>query len=129
DQPNANEKTKERIKEKARQMGYTPNHVAKSLVSRKSYTIGVVVPEIVHVFFPEVVRGIEEVTNKYDYQLFLTNSNEQFEHEKEAVQALRAKRVDGILLSSCRTTAEYAFYEEIIKNGQKVVFYDRCIEN
>jgi DNA-binding LacI/PurR family transcriptional regulator len=59
---NVDEKTKQRVLEKAKSMGYTPNHVAKSLVSSKTYTIGVVIPEITHAFFPEVVRGIEEAT-------------------------------------------------------------------
>lgn len=126
---NVDEKTREKVLEKARSMGYTPNHVAKSLVSRKTYTIGVVIPEITHAFFPEVVRGIEEVTNKFDYQLFLTNANEQFEREKEAIKTLRSKRVDGILISSSLTKDDYSFYENIINGGPKIVFFDRCIEN
>jgi DNA-binding LacI/PurR family transcriptional regulator len=126
---NVDEKTKEKVLEKARSMGYTPNHVAKSLVSRKTYTIGVLIPEITHAFFPEVVRGIEEVTNQFDYQLFLTNANEKFEREKEAIKTLRSKRVDGILISSSLTTDDYSFYEEIINGRPKIVFFDRCIEN
>lgn len=110
-------------------MGYTPNHVAKSLVSSKTYTIGVVIPEITHAFFPEVVRGIEEVTNTSDYQLFLTNANEQFEREKKAIQALKSKRVDGILISSSQTVDDFSFYEKLINTKTKVVFFDRCIEN
>jgi DNA-binding LacI/PurR family transcriptional regulator len=129
DQPNVSEKTKKIIKAKAREMGYTPNLVAKSLVARKTFTIGVVIPEIIHVFFPEVVRGIEEITNKFDYQLFLTNSDEQFEREKKSINALRAKRVDGLLISSSLATDDYTFYEEIIRDGPIVVFFDRCIEN
>ena len=64
---NVDSKTKERILKKAREMGYTPNHIAKSLVSRKSFTIGVVVPEIAHSFFAEAIQGIEEVTFKDNY--------------------------------------------------------------
>jgi DNA-binding LacI/PurR family transcriptional regulator len=126
---NVDEKTRKKVLEKARSMGYTPNHVAKSLVSSKTYTIGVVIPEITHAFFPEVVRGIEEVTNRSSYQLFLTNSNEQFEREKKAVDALRSKRVDGILISTALTVEDYSFYEQLIKSGTQVVFFDRCIEN
>ncbi|HYW34874.1 MAG TPA: LacI family DNA-binding transcriptional regulator [Balneolaceae bacterium] len=129
DRPNVDDQTKKLIQEKARSMGYTPNHVAKSLVSRKTYTIGVVIPEITHAFFPEVVRGIEEVTNQFDYQLLLTNSNEQFEREKKAIRALRSKRVDGILISTSLTSEDYDFYEKLIESGPKVVFFDRGIEN
>nr|WP_286670555.1 LacI family DNA-binding transcriptional regulator [Fodinibius salsisoli] len=110
-------------------MGYTPNHVAKSLVSSKTYTIGVVIPEITHAFFPEVVRGIEEVTNSSSYQLFLTNANEKFEQEKKAIKALRSKRVDGILISSSLTVEDYSFYKQLIQSDTEIVFFDRCVEN
>ncbi len=126
---NVDENTRKKVLEKAKSMGYTPNHVAKSLVSSKTYTIGVVIPEITHAFFPEVVRGIEEVTNKSEYQLFLTNANEQFKREKAAIKALRSKRVDGILISSSQTVDDYSFYKEIINGGTRIVFFDRCIEN
>lgn len=126
---NVDENTRDRVIKKAKQMGYTPNHVAKSLVSSKTYTIGVVIPEITHAFFPEVVRGIEEVTNRSDYQLFLTNANEQFEREKNAIQTLQTKRVDGILISSSQTVEDYSFYKGLIDTKTKVVFFDRCIEN
>lgn len=121
--------TKQRVLDKARSMGYMPNHVAKSLVSSKTYTIGVVIPEITHAFFPEVVRGIEEEVYTSEYQLFLTNSNEQFSREKDAIRALLSKRVDGILISSSQTEADYEFYQDIIRSDSKIVFFDRCIED
>lgn len=126
---NVDEKTRQRVLEKARSMGYTPNHVAKSLVSSKTYTIGVVIPEITHAFFPEVVRGIEEVTNSSSYQLFLTNANEKFDQEQKAIKALRSKRVDGILISSSLKVEDYSFYQQLIQSGPKIVFFDRCVEN
>lgn len=129
DRDNVDEKTKQRVQEKARSMGYTPNRVAKSLVSQKTHTIGVVIPKITHAFFPEVVRGIEEIAQESDYQLFLTNANEQFEREKEAIETLRAQRVDGLLISSSLACNDYSFYKKIINGGAKVVFFDRCIEN
>ncbi|PAU95600.1 LacI family transcriptional regulator [Aliifodinibius salipaludis] len=129
DRDNVDEKTKQRVRNKAESMGYTPNRVAKSLVSRKTHTLGVVIPEITHAFFPEVVRGIEEVAYKSDYQLFLTNANELFSREKEAIETLRSQRVDGLLISSSLTHEDYSFYESIIEGGAKVVFFDRCIED
>ncbi|WP_138429618.1 LacI family DNA-binding transcriptional regulator [Fodinibius saliphilus] len=129
DRSNVSKKTKKRVIEKAKSMGYTPNHVAKSLVSSKTYTIGVVIPQITHSFFPEVVRGIDEVTNASNYQLFLTNANEEFSREKEAIRTLQSKRVDGLLISSSQDIKDYSFYEEIINSGTVIVFFDRCIEN
>lgn len=129
DKENVDKDTKKRVVEKARSMGYTPNHVAKSLVSRKTYTIGVVIPEIYHAFFSEVISGIEEVTYKRNYQLFLTNSAEKFEREKSAISALQSKRVDGILISCAETSDDVDFYKKIIDTGLPFVFFDRCVEN
>lgn len=129
DKDNVDENTKKRVVEKARSMGYTPNHVAKSLVSRKTNTIGVVIPEIYHAFFSEVISGIEEMAYKLNYQLFLTNSAEKSEREKSSINALQSKRVDGILISCAETSDDISFYKQIIDTGLPFVFFDRCIEN
>ncbi len=127
--PNVDVKTKKRILAKVKEMGYTPNLVAKSLVSSKTFTVGVVIPEISHSFFPDVVRGIEEVLDSKEYQILLTNTSDNFEKEKKVIQALKSKRVDGILISSSLTTDDFSFYEELINSGIPIVFFDRCIEN
>ncbi len=127
--PNVDSKTKKRILEKAKKMGYTPNLVAKSLVSSKTYTVGVVIPEISHSFFPDVVRGIEEVVDSKAYQILLTNTSDNFEKEKKVIEALKAKRVDGMLISSSLMTDNFSYYKELIKSGMPIVFFDRCIEN
>jgi DNA-binding LacI/PurR family transcriptional regulator len=127
--PNVDSQTRQRILDTAREMGYTPNHVAKSLVSSKTYTIGIVIPEISHSFFPEVVRGIEELTNAKNYQIFLTNTSDSFEKEQKIINALRSKRVDGILVSSSLTTNDFSLYKNVIASGLPLVFFDRCIED
>lgn len=126
---NVDEKTRKRVMEKAISMGYTPNHVAKSLVSQKTYTIGVVLPEIHHIFFSEVVSGIEEVVYNMNYQLFLINSAENYEREKKGIDALRAKRVDGILISCSENSDDVDYYKRVIDSGLPFVFFDRCVEN
>jgi DNA-binding LacI/PurR family transcriptional regulator len=127
--PYVDENTRKKILEAARKMGYTPNHVAKSLVSSRTYTIGVIIPEISHSFFPEVVRGIEEATNNKNYQIFLTNTSDSFEKEQKVINVLRSKRVDGILVSSSLTTDDFSFYKQIIKSGLPLVFFDRGVED
>ena len=126
---NVDEKTRKKVLEKARSMGYTPNYLAKSLVSNKSFTIGVVVPEISHSFFPEVIRGIEEVAYQEDYQLILTHSAEDTEREKAAIETLRSKRVDGIMISCSQFTKDLSYFKELRSSGLPVVFFDRCLED
>lgn len=128
DLPNVNPKTKKKILDVATKMGYRPNHVAKSLVSSRTYTIGVVIPEISHSFFPEVVRGIEEAANKKNYQIFLTNTSDDFEKECKVIDALQSKRVDGILVSSSLTSEDASYYTQVINSNLPLVFFDRCIE-
>lgn len=108
-------------------MGYSPNYVAKSLVSKKTSTIGVVVPEIAHSFFSEAIQGIESITFNDDYQLILTHSAEQKDREKKALETLKAKRVDGILISSAQTVSDYSIYQKIVNSDTKLVFFDRCV--
>lgn len=129
DSDKVSDKTKKKIKEKASELGYTPNHIAKSLLSQKSNTIGVVIPEIHHLFFSQVISGIESVIYENNYHLFLTNSSERFEREKDVVEALRSRRVDGILISCAEDSNQDEYYKGLIDSGTKMVFFDRCIEN
>ncbi|NIA09967.1 MAG: substrate-binding domain-containing protein [Nitrospiraceae bacterium] len=126
---NVNGETRRRILAAANRLGYRPNYIAKSLVLQKTYTIGVVVPEITHSFFPEVIRGIEEVAYNAGYQLILTHSAENAEREKNAISTLEAKRVDGILISTVQTVKDYTVYKQLIKLKLPVVFFDRCVYN
>lgn len=124
---NVEEKTREKILKIAHEMGYFPNHIAKSLVQRRTQTIGVVVPEIAHSFFPEAIRGIDEVAYNAGYQLMLTHSAEDFQREKGAIETLVAKRVDGLLVSISQSTDQYEIFERVTNHGIPVVFFDRCI--
>ncbi|MEX0685117.1 MAG: LacI family DNA-binding transcriptional regulator [Balneolales bacterium] len=121
--------TRQKVLEAAKSMGYSPNHIAKSLVSRKTFTLGVIIPQISHSFFPEIVRGIEEIAYDGNYQLLLTQSAESFEKEVKNIETLRSKRVDGILVSSAQTIVDYKYYKRVINAGLPFVFFDRCVED
>lgn len=125
--PNVDEETRELVLRTARKLGYSPNDIAKSLARNKTDTIGVVVPEISHSFFPEAIRGIEEVTYEAGYHLILTHSAEIALRERDAIQTLESKRVDGILISTAQDITDSLVYEKIIQVGVPVVFFDRCI--
>jgi len=126
--PNVDAKTREKVLETARKMGYIPNHIAKSLVLRKTNTIGVVVPEITHSFFPEVVRGIEEVSYQAGYHIILSHTAEDANREISAIETLVSKQVDGLLLSTSQNVADYEVYRQVIQRGVPLVFYDRCVK-
>ncbi len=126
--PNVDEKTRQKVLETARKMGYIPNLIAKSLVLRKTSTIGVVVPEITHSFFPEVVRGIEEVSYQAGYHIILAHTNEDAQREISVIQTLISKQVDGLLVSISQSVENYEIYRQVTQRGLPLVFYDRCVK-
>ncbi|RNC83420.1 MAG: LacI family transcriptional regulator [Balneola sp.] len=121
--------TKELVLKKAEELGYIPNQIAKSLQTKKTYTIGVVIPEIQHVFFSAVISGIESVVYDNNYHLFLTNSSESFEREKDVIETLKSRRVDGLLISRSEDSDDEGYYKKLIDTGTQIVFFDRCVEN
>src|SRR5207245_10422415 len=99
--------TAERIRRIASTMGYRPSAIARSLVTRKTNTIGVVVTTISDPFIGEDVSGIEETANNHGYSVILANSNADPEREVKVVHSFHERRVDGILITSSRVGALY----------------------
>ncbi|GMB09372.1 LacI family DNA-binding transcriptional regulator [Thermolongibacillus altinsuensis] len=95
-----NEETEKRVRQAIEQLNYKPNEVARTLFKKTSKTIGLIVPDISNPFFPELVRAVEDVTNIYDYTVILCNSDEKIEKEKEYIEVLKQKYVDGIILTT-----------------------------
>jgi DNA-binding LacI/PurR family transcriptional regulator len=108
DSPRVNAQTKARIQRLAAEMGYLPSAVARSLVTRRTNTLGIVVTTITDLFFAEVIHAIEETALNQGYNVILTNSGGQPERELAALRSLRERRVDGIILiSGCTKDAFY----------------------
>jgi len=97
--PDVSSKTKDKIIKIAKNLGYTPNLLAKSLRSKKSKTIGVVLADISNPFFSAVAKGVENAARKKSYSIILCNTDEEYEKEEEALQVLVEKRVDGLLIT------------------------------
>lgn len=95
-----NEDTKKKVLEAIKKLGYRPNIVARSLKTQRTRTVGIVIPDISSQFYPEIVRGAEDVANIYDYNVMLCNSDFDVEKEKEYLRVLTEKMVDGVLYMS-----------------------------
>jgi LacI family transcriptional regulator len=96
--PDIAEKTREQVIQTAKEMNYHLNRVARSLVQRKTRTIGVIVPDVSELFYAEVLNGIESVTRSADYNFLLANSDNDPVIEKKSIRTLLETRVDGLLL-------------------------------
>lgn len=125
DHPDISKETKIAVHELAVRLNYEPNVVALSLRSRKTRTIGVVIPEVVHFFFSTVISGIEHEANQLGYNVILTQSAESLERERTSIKALFNSRVDGMLLSISRETTDYEHIDSMLKRGIPIVFFDR----
>ena len=97
-----NAETAERIRRIAREAGYCPSAAARSLVTSRTRTVGVVVTDIADPFAAEVVRGIEDAAAEHDYSIFLANSNADPDREMKVVRCFEERRVDGIIVTSSR---------------------------
>ncbi len=127
DHPDISEKTKEKVKTIAEELGYRPNLIARSLTSSKSRTLGVVVPKIAHNFFAHVVAGIQKYANAEGYEIVLTVSEEDEELEKKHIEALVSMQVEGLLVSVSMKTQSTDVYKWLRDMQIPLVFFDRYI--
>ena len=123
------QETKEHILATAKEMGYRPNPMAKNLIQKKSFNIGIVVPEFINGFFPEVIIGAQEILLEKGYQALITQSNEFYETELKNVQNLENQMVDGILLSISCETSNTEYYQNLINSGFPIVLFNRTNKN
>lgn len=98
--PGVGKAAREKILQLAKDMGYQPNYFAKGLVSRQSYAIALVITNIADPFYPQLALGVQEKANAHGYSTMLFNTNHSIESEKQIIQMLGSKGVDGVILST-----------------------------
>ncbi|NME82307.1 LacI family DNA-binding transcriptional regulator [Clostridium sp. SM-530-WT-3G] len=101
-----NEDTKKKVLDAIKKLGYRPNIVARSLKTQRTKTIGILIPDISNQLYPEIVRGAEDVSNIYDYNVILCNSDLDIDKEKEYLRVLKEKMVDGVIYISSSLSNE-----------------------
>jgi LacI family transcriptional regulator len=98
--------TRERVLVRMKELNYQPNLAARALVTGRTYSIGLVVPDLVHPFFAEVAKGISHYVRPKGYGLMISSSEEDPELERREVEFLLARRVDALILASTQQTSE-----------------------
>jgi len=127
DHPDISRETRALVKKTAEEMGYTPNLLARSLSSRRSNTLGVVVPKIAHTFFASVIDAIQEEATAAGYGIVLAVSNETSALESQHIDRLLAMRVDGLLVSVSKESPNLETYARVRNMKVPLVFFDRQI--
>jgi LacI family transcriptional regulator len=125
DHPDISKVTKDKVKELAEKLGYLPNFMAKSLSSRRSNIIGVVVPKIAHFFFASVIEAIYDTALEKNYDIVLTVSQEAAEREKKHIQSLLSMNVDGLIVSVTQETRDTEIFRRVMQMKIPLVFIDR----
>ncbi len=125
DYSDVSEKTKERVKELAKELNYKPNTFAVNLRTSESKTIGLIIPEIVHHFFSNVIKGIVAQAEKEGYLVIILQSNESYELEKKQIDLILSQRVDGILISLANNTSNFDHLKEVIALNKPLVMFDK----
>ncbi|SHI77018.1 transcriptional regulator, LacI family [Mesonia phycicola] len=123
--------TKEKVKAFAKLYNYKPNNIALSLKNRKTKTIGIIIPEIVHHFFTTVIRGIEKIAGDRGYNVIICLSNNSFDKEVLNLEFLANGSTDGFIMSVAKETQQkedYHHIQEVISQGMPVVMFDRVID-
>jgi len=121
DHPDISEKTKQKIKKLAKEMGYTPNTIARGLVTKSTGFIGLVIPDITNPFFPEVAQGVEDYVYKQGYTMLLCTTDWQLDRESRYLKALESKMVDGIIIAPA--TDDISHVIEDFSDGNKPIVF------
>ncbi len=123
DHPDISKETKEKVLKTAKTLDYFPDSLAQGLKSRRTNTIGIIVPEIKHHFFSSAISGIEDVTYNSGFTILVCQSNESIEREKINLKALVSNRIAGLLVSISQTTTDLSHFDVLKKRGIPVVFF------
>jgi len=122
------EETREKVQAFAKFYNYKPNNIALSLKNRKTKSIGIIIPEIVHYFFSTVINGIEQVANENGYSVVICLSDDSFDKEVLNMEMLANGSIDGFIMSLSKETqykGDFHHITEVINQGMPVVMFDR----
>lgn len=122
------EETRLKVQAFAKLYHYKPNNIALSLKNRKTKSIGIIIPEIVHYFFSTVINGIEHVANENGYSVVICLSDDSFDKEVLNMEMLANGSIDGFIMSLSKETqfkGDFHHITEVINQGMPVVMFDR----
>lgn len=125
DHPSISERTKERVVQKANELGYKTNKFAVNLSKQQTNTIGVIVPRLNSHFMSTILAGIEKIVNEAGYNLIISQSLESAEKERINARTLYNSGVDALLVSLAYDTSDYYHFTPYIKNKIPLIFLDR----
>ena len=125
DHPSIGLRTKTRVQQLAAELNYEPNQTAIFFQQRKTFTIGVILPELSEAFFSAAISGIEDMAGRHQYSVLMGQSHDEEEREKQIVSTMKKHRVDGLIISIAKNTKDYSHFTMLRQAGIPTVFFDR----
>ena len=122
------DETAKKVSRIAKELGYSPNYMARNLSARRSNMLGFVVPKIAHFFFGSLIEAVYNTAFENNYETILTVSQENEEREKKHIETLISMRVDGIIISISQETKDLDIFQWVKKMGVPLLFVDRMPE-
>lgn len=123
--PDIGDETRARVLARVKELDYRPNLAARSLVTGRTYLVGLVVPDLLHPFFAEIAKSLSDVLRESGYYLIVTSSEEDPNLEEQEINHLLARRLDTLIIASCRSTVDLFF--RIEKQQTPYVLIDRSL--
>ncbi|WP_099361210.1 LacI family DNA-binding transcriptional regulator [Fredinandcohnia onubensis] len=120
------EENRKKIEEAINLLDYKSNPFARGLRTNKTNTIGVLIPRITDVFCTQVIEGVEEFLNPLDYSVVISSANDDIKKQKDKLEYLKSKYVDGVIIMSVSSSELYA--DELLDAGIPVVLIDRLVK-
>jgi LacI family transcriptional regulator len=121
--PDISERTRKRVLDRIKELNYTPNLAARSLVTGRTYLVGLVVPDLLHTFFAQIANSLSEALLKRGYGLIISTSGEDPELEKRTVERLLARRLDALVIASVCTDS--AMFKSTAEAAPALILIDR----
>lgn len=121
------EETRKKVLRRMKEVNYRPNFAARALVTGRSYTVGLVVPDLLHPFFAEVAKGLSGVLRKKGYGLVISSSEEDGDLEREEIEQMLARRVDVLIIASAQASS--ASFRRIEEQKTPYVLIDRKFDD
>jgi LacI family repressor for deo operon, udp, cdd, tsx, nupC, and nupG len=117
--------TRIRVQKLARELDYEPNQKAIFFQKRRTFTIGVILPDLSEFYFSTAISAIEDISTKHKYSVLLGQSFDSETREKHIVECVMNQRIDGLIVSIAKSTANYEHFDLLERHGVPVVFFDR----
>src|SRR5580693_465670 len=121
------EETRQRVLLRMRELNYQPDWIARSMVTRRTYLVGLVLPDLMHSFFAEVAKGVARKLQPLGYQVVISDTGEDGEVERRQVDVLVNRKVDGLIIASAQRKGQMELFQMLDANKTPYVLIDRMI--